>query len=616
MMKAVQDLRPLFPYLRRYRWQYLLGFLSLLGEVVFWIAVPQIIKYAIDALQGSFGARTLALYSGLLIGAALCKAFCLFWSRMILIGISRDVEFDLRNDLYLHLSKLPLSYFHRIRTGDLMSRATNDLNAVRMLLGPGIMYSLRYVVIMTGAMGIMLTISPKLTLYSFALVPVIVVVVSYFGRRIHERFETIQAMLSTLSAKVQESLAGIRVLRAYAQEEADLDRFRQLNDEFVVRNMKLIRLWGMFYPSLEVLLGLTYAMVLWLGGREVVTGKITIGSFVAFNVYMGQLSWPMVAIGWVVNLHQRGTASLGRLNEILSTKPEIADRPDLGLGERIHGVNQSRDRLPSGALAKDGEGAGSPATAGDPGAHGVEIEFRNLSFSYDGRPVLRNINLTIPAGSTLAIVGPTGSGKSTLVNLIPRLYDAPPGELYVNGKEIRDYRLEQLRKMIGFVPQETFLFSETVQENIAFGVDEATDEEIRRAAEIAGLLEDIEGFPKQFATLVGERGITLSGGQKQRAAIARAVMRNPRILVLDDALSSVDTYTEEMILNRLKGVMRGRTTILISHRISTIRGADQIIVLEEGRISERGTHQELLERGPYYPELYRKQLLEEELERA
>jgi ATP-binding cassette subfamily B multidrug efflux pump len=602
MTKAIKALQPLFPYLWRYRRQYVLGFLSLLGEVVFWIAVPQIIKYAIDALQRSFAARTLVFYSSLLIAAALCKAFFLFWSRMILIGISRDVEFDLRNDLYRHLSKLSLGYFQRIRTGDLMSRATNDLNAVRMLLGPGIMYSLRTLVIMAGGVGIMLAISPPLTLYAFALVPVIVAAVSFFGGRIHERFETIQAMLSTLSAKVQESLAGIRVLRAYAQEDADLARFRELNDEFVFRNKKLIRLWGMFYPSLEVLLGLTYAIVLWIGGREVVHSKITIGSFVAFNVYLGQLSWPMIALGWVVNLHQRGTASLGRLNQILTAQPEIADPPLQA--EQASGLSpsgQAREPIPPVPPEK---------------THGAEIEFRNLSFSYDGRPVLRNIHLIIPAGSTLAIVGPTGSGKSTLVNLIPRLYDAPPGSLYVNGKEAREYRLEQLRKMVGFVPQETFLFSESIRENIAFGVEAATDEQVRRAAEIAGLLADIEGFPKQFGTLVGERGITLSGGQKQRAAIARAVMRNPRILVLDDALSSVDTYTEEIILNRLRSVMRGRTTILISHRISTIRAADQIIVLEEGRIAERGTHQELLDHGSYYPELYRKQLLEEELERA
>jgi len=607
MIKPVKDLQPLFPYLWPYRRRYVWGFFALLAEVAFWIAVPEIIKYAIDALQQSFGARTLIFYSGLLMGAALCKAFFLFWYRMILIGISRDVEYDLRNDLYRHLSKLSLSYFQRIRTGDIMSRATNDLNAVRMLLGPGIMYLLRTLVILAGAAGIMLTISLKLTLYSFALVPVIVGVVSFFGSRIHVRFETIQAMLSNLSAKVQESLAGIRVLRAYAQEEADLLRFRELNEEFVARNKNLIQLWGLFYPSLEVLLGLSYAVVLWVGGREVVNGKITIGSFVAFNVYMGQLSWPMIALGWVVNLFQRGTASLGRLNEIFTAKPEIADRPELGIGVAAAPLMATPERLPSAAAAAlDGKGKGP---------HGVEIEFRNLSFAYNGRPVLRNVNLIIPAGSTLAIVGPTGSGKSTLVNLIPRLYEAPPGALYLNGAEIRDYRLEQLRRMIGFVPQETFLFSETVRENIAFGVDGATDEQVRQAADIAGLLTDIEGFPTRFDTLVGERGITLSGGQKQRTAIARAVMRNPRIMVLDDALSSVDTYTEEIILNRLKAVMRGRTTILISHRISTIRGADQIIVLEEGAIAERGTHEELLDHGSYYPELYRKQLLEEELER-
>lgn len=593
MIKPFKDLQPLYPFLRPYWAKYLLGFLSLLGEVVFWIAVPQIIKHAIDSLQKSFDARTLAVYSAMLIGAALCKAFFLFWSRMILIGISRDVEYDLRNELYRRLSTFSLSYFQRIRTGDLMSRATNDLNAVRMLLGPGIMYSLRTLVILAGAAGIMFSISPRLTLYSFVLVPIVVMVVSFFGHRIHERFEGIQAMLSSLSAKVQESLSGIRVLRAYAQEEADLLRFRQLNEEFVERNKKLIRIWSMFYPSLDVLLGLTFAVVLWIGGREVVTGKISIGSFVAFNVYMTQLTWPIIALGWVVNLFERGTASLGRLDEILSAKPEIADRPELLIA--------------------------APASAGNGDraiTHGVEIEFRNLSFGYNGRPVLRNVNLTVPAGSTLAIVGPTGSGKSTLVNLIPRLYEAPPGTLYLNGLEIRDYRLQDLRRMIGFVPQETFLFSETVQENIAFGVDHSTAEEIRNAADIAGLLADIEGFPRQLRTLVGERGITLSGGQKQRAAIARAVIRNPRILVLDDALSSVDTYTEELILNRLKDVMRGRTTILISHRVSTIRGADQIVVLENGAIAERGTHEELLEHGKYYPELYRKQLLEEELERA
>jgi len=588
----------------------LIGFGVLLCDVAFWLAIPMIIKYAIDDLQQGATADKLVLYIRWLVIAALGKAFFLFWKRIILIGISREAEYDLRNDLYRHLNRLSLTYFQRNRTGDLMSRATNDMNAVRMLLGPGIMYSLNTVVTLLAALGIMLSISPKLTFYCFLLMPVVVGVVVFFGRRIHERFESIQALLSTLSAKVQESLAGIRVVRAYAQEEAEIARFQEANEEYVAQNMRLVRLWGMFYPSLEVLLGLTYVMVLWMGGREVVNGNITIGSFVAFNAYMGQLTWPMIAMGWVVNLFQRGTASLGRLNQILTEEPEIADRPDLRLAPSDLAVSQTAEPLPvRSATGSDGDGKREEV-------RGVDIEFRNLSFSYNGRQVLHKINLTIPAGSTLAIVGPTGSGKSTLVHLIPRLYEAPPGSVYLDGKDIRDYRLEELRRMIGFVQQETFLFSETIRENIAFGVNNATDGQIQHAAEIGGLLSDVEDFPMKFGTIVGERGITLSGGQKQRTAIARAVLRNPKLLVLDDALSSVDTYTEEIILNRLASVMRGRTTVLISHRISTVRGADQIVVLREGSIVERGTHQELLGNGSYYQELHQRQLLEEELERA
>ena len=602
MLKSlIQRVEPLFPFLRPYRRRYWLGFLALLGEVGFWVAVPQIIRYGIDDLQKGINTNKLALYIGLLMGAALCKAFFLFWTRMILIGISRDAEYDLRNKLYQHLTRLSLRYFQSHRTGDLMSRATNDLNAVRMLLGPGIMYSARTVVLMTAAIVILLQISAKLTFYCFVVMPVVAVLVSYFGRRIHQRFEMIQAMMSTLSAKVQESVAGIRVIRAYAQEETDLRRFQELNAEYVERNRKLIGVWGMFYPVLEVLMGMTYLIVLWLGGREVVRGQISIGSFVAFNVYMGQLAWPMIALGWVVNLYQRGTASLTRLNEILTAQPEIADPPAALLLET---------QKPAAAVSGNGRQGSEQAS------HGVEIEFRKLSFAYNGRPILRDIHLTIPAGSTLAIVGPTGSGKSTLASLIPRLHDAPPGTLYLDGADLRNYRLQDLRRMIGFVPQETFLFSETIRGNIAFGVDQATEEEIRGAAEIAGLLPDIEGFPLGFDTMVGERGITLSGGQKQRAAIARAILRNPEILILDDALSSVDTYTEEKILSRLRDVLRGRTAILISHRVSTIRDADLIVVLHDGAIVERGTHEELLAGGSYYPELYQKQLLEEELERA
>jgi ATP-binding cassette subfamily B protein len=407
-------------------------------------------------------------------------------------------------------------------------------------------------------------------------------------------------MMSSVSTKVQESLAGIRVIRAYAQEEADLKQFEELNADYVARNQRLIRIWGMFYPSLEVLMGLVAVTVLWVGGREVASGNISIGSFVAFNVYMGQLSWPMIALGWVVNLYQRGTASLNRLNEILAEPPEIAD-------ETAAGFDAASTVVSAGTNGRNG----SPVEV-----EGAEIEFRHVTFGYNGREVLRDINLVVPAGSTLAIVGPTGSGKSTLAALIPRIYDAPPGTVFVDGKDIRAHRVADLRRMIGFVPQETFLFSETIRENIAFGVEQSSDEDIRRAAEIAGLLTDVADFPRGFDTLVGERGITLSGGQKQRTAIARAILRNPRILVLDDALSSVDTYTEEVILTRLRGVLRGRTAILISHRISTVRNADQIVVLSGGRIVERGTHEELIESGTYYPKLYQKQLLEEELERA
>jgi ATP-binding cassette subfamily B protein len=477
-----------------------------------------------------------------------------------------------------------------------------------MMVGPGIMYSARTIVVMIAAITILLQISARLTIACFALVPVIALIVSAFGKRIHERFESIQEMMSTISAKVQESLAGMRVIRAYAQEEPDQARFREMNEEYVERNRTLIRVWGMFYPMLEVLMGLVFVIVLWMGGREVERGALTIGSFVAFNVYMGQLSWPMIALGWVVNLYQRGTASLGRLNAILTEKPEIADAEDVV--EPPVEINAAQ-----AIAAADGKSNGHGAHS-EAAVRGASIEFRKLDFAYNGKQVLHNIDLIIPAGSTLAIVGPTGSGKSTLASLIARLYEAPPGSLLIDGVEARRYPLAKLRRMIGFVPQETFLFSETLRENIAFGVEDAQEEAVRRAAEIAGLAEDIAGFPRGYDTIVGERGITLSGGQKQRTAIARAVVRDPRVLILDDALSSVDTYTEETILTRLQSVLRGRTSILISHRISTVRGADQIIVLEDGAIAERGTHQELLEQGSYYPELYQKQLLEDELERA
>ncbi|HET7893899.1 MAG TPA: ABC transporter ATP-binding protein, partial [Candidatus Sulfotelmatobacter sp.] len=506
------------------------------------------------------------------------------------------------------LEVLSYSYYQRHRTGDIMARATNDLNAVRMLLGPAIMYSANTIVYTAGALAFMISISPWLTLYTFLPLPAVSVVIQTFGRRIHERFERIQAMFSDISARAQENFSGARLIRAYVQEEAEIRAFETENQEYIRRSLKLVRLMGMLWPTLELMLGCAVVLVLWLGGREVIhglsrvtlvsnlgsshpavtttlslSGSMSVGQFVSFSTYMMQLTWPIIALGWVINIFQRGTASLIRINEIMSEQPEIQDAPD------------------AQAPLNSREIAG-------------EIEFRKLTFSYDGKQVLHDLNLRIPAGSSLAIVGPTGSGKTTLVSLIPRIYDAAPGLVLIDGRPIRQYPLATLRKNIGFVPQETFLFSDRIRENIAFGVDSATDRDIHNAAGAANIAADIESFPEGYDTMVGERGITLSGGQKQRTAIARALIRNPKILILDDALSSVDTHTEDKILNHLRDVMRGRTTIFISHRVSTVRNADRIAVLHGGRIVELGTHDELLALNGYYSDLYNKQLLEEELE--
>jgi len=489
-------------------------------------------------------------------------------------------------------------FYVRNRTGELMSRATNDLNAVRMVLGPGIMYSATTIVTMALAVALMLKLSPILTLWVLLPVPAVVLAVWHFGKLIHDLSEKIQASLATLSARAQENLAGVRVVRAYGQEEAEMRAFDAPNREYVARNIGLIRTWSMFMPGLQAFIGISILLVLWQGGRQVMLGDISLGTLIAFYSYLGLLIWPMVALGWVTNMFQRGAASMGRLNYILKAEPAINDAEARADGTEIRG----------------------------------EIEFRNLTFAYptagnrhapgssEGASatlaVLRDINLYVPAGSTLAIVGPTGSGKTTLAALVARLWEAPPGTLLLDGRPLRQWPLAILRRAIGFVPQDTYLFSETVRENIAFGVEDAPEDRIAEAAQVSSIFGDIQDFPKRFDTLVGERGITLSGGQKQRAALARAVIREPRILILDDALSSVDTDTEEKILRRLKEVMRQRTTILISHRCSTVRHADQIVVLREGHIVERGTHEELLALGGYYYDLYQKQLLEEELERV
>jgi len=577
-------LNPLKPYLYRYRVKFFWGGLALLLNNAIWILFPQVIGRAINDLNVGVTQHKIVTYSLALIAIAVSKGIFQFLMRWILIGISREIEFDLRNDLFKHLESLSYSYYQRTRVGDIMARATNDLNAVRMLLGPAIMYTANTIIFTAGALAFMLNISPRLTLFAFLPLPAASILVQYFGRRIHERFERIQATFSDISARAQENFSGARLVRAYVQEEAEIELFENANQEYISRSLKLVRLIGMLWPTLETLLGLAIILVLWLGGREVLLGRMNVGEFVAYNTYMVQLTWPVIALGWVINLFQRGTASLGRINEIFSERPTITDArvaPDLKHMATIRG----------------------------------DLEFRNLSFSYStGSKVLRNIDLQIPAGTSLAIVGPTGSGKSTLVSLIPRIYDAPPGTLLLDGHDISEFPLETLRRNIGFVPQETFLFSTSIRENIAFGVQNAFDADVERAAGAASLAQDIEGFPQKYATVVGERGLTLSGGQKQRTAIARAIIRNPRILILDDALASVDTYTEERILTHLREIMRGRTTIFISHRVSTVRAADQIAVLHGGSVVELGTHDELIARDGYYADLYNKQLLEEELE--
>ena len=579
-----KSLRPLYPYLKKYRRGFLVGTVCVLLLNGIAVQSPQVIRLALDYLEkGGRSVGKLGFYALLMVALALGKGIFQYLTRWIVIGISRDIEFDLRNDLFHHLEQLSYPYYQRTRTGDIMARATNDLNAVRMLLGPAIMYSANTLVFTAGALIYMMKISPKLTLYTFLPLPIASIVIQYFGRQIHERFEKIQAMFSDISARAQENFSAARVIRAYAQEGAEIRQFEAANNEYIARSLPLARLMGLLWPTLELTLGLAVVLVLWLGGREVLLNRISIGQFGAFLTYMVQLTWPVIALGWVINIFQRGTASLKRINEIMLEKPEITDSPDV-------------------------------AAAGPPERElRGEIEFRGLNFSYNGSPVLHDINLRVLEGTSLAIVGPTGSGKTTLVNLIPRVYDAAPGSVLVDGHPIRDFPIEFLRRNIGFVPQETFLFSDSVRENIAFGVENATDTDVRAAAEAANIASDIESFPDQYATVVGERGLTLSGGQKQRTAIARAIIRNPRILILDDALSSVDTHTEDKILNHLREIMRGRTTIFISHRVSTVRNADRIAVLHSGRIVEFGTHDELIARDGYYTDLYNKQLLEEEL---
>lgn len=577
-------LRPLFPYLKRYWRSFAWGGVALVIYNIARALMPVIAGSAIDDLRNNLSSTTIALSALKLLGIALISGIFLYITRQVIIGASREIEFDLRNDLFAHLELQPPSFFHEHRTGDIMARSTNDLNAVRQLLGPAIMYSANTLVFTAAALPHMLRISPRLTLFAFVPLPFASVLVQYFGARIHTRFERIQAMFSDISAQAEENFSGARLIRAFAQETAQIEAFEQSNREYIRRSLRLARLMAMLWPTLEFVLGMSLMITLLAGGHEVVLHHMTVGQFTSYNVYMVQLTWPMIAIGWVVNLVQRGAASVVRIDQLLQVKPTI-DNAGATLLSPVHLQG--------------------------------EIEFRNLSFAYPaGAEILREISLKVPAGSSVAIVGPTGSGKTTLVSLIARLQDAEPGMVLIDGQPIRKYPLAELRRSIGYVPQETFLFSTTVRDNIAFGKPETQRAIVREAAYTAHIGREIEEFPNGFDTVVGERGMTLSGGQKQRTAIARAILRDPRILILDDALASVDTYTEEQILTSLRDVMRGRTTVLISHRVSTARSADRIAVLVDGRIVELGTHDDLLSRGGYYSSLYDKQRLEEELATA
>lgn len=576
-----QSFQTVGPYLWRYRRGFALGMGALVLKDLLGAVIPLLMRAGIDSLNKGIRLDAVLWFAASLVGVSALKGVFQYWMRVILIGISRDIEFDLRNDLFANLVRLSGDFYGKYRTGDIMARATNDLNAVRMMMGPAVMYLCETGLTLVLAVFVMMSVDWQMTLLSLMPAPFVSIAVIYFGGRIHDRFETIQKMFSDISSRVQENLSGVRVVRAYVQEEAELRQFEALNRDYIAQNIKLARLSGLFMPLLQALIAITFLVVLWAGGYRLLNGRISLGSFVMFNTYMGMLVWPMIAMGWVVNLVQRGTASVGRINELLHAERAIA-APTLPkpLPEPLEGT----------------------------------IEFENVAVRYASGTALERVSLRIPGGSTVAIAGHTGSGKSTLLNLIPRLLDPTEGRVWIDGVDLREVAPEELRRHIGFVPQETFLFSATLGENIAFGVPDATEDEIRRAAEIAGLMTDIAAFPNGLETAVGERGLTLSGGQKQRTAIARALLRDPKILILDDALSSVDTLTEDRILAALSGAMRGRTTILVSHRVSTIRNADHIFVLEHGSIVESGSHEQLLASGGYYADLHQKQLLEEELE--
>jgi len=568
----------------KYRRAFAIGFACVIVTAAVGLSGPWVLKYAIDDLGQGVDSVRVAFYAAAICGLAAIGGVFRFVMRRIIIGASRDIEYDLRNDFFAHLQRLDLGYYQSHRTGDLMSRATSDLSAVRMMIGPAVMYSATTGLFFIVGIILMVSIDPRLTLFALVPLPFVSISVGYFGAVIHRRFERIQAQLSEISAITQETLSGVRVVRAYRQEPFEIERFRLANEEYVRRNKGLIRVLGIYQPSMGLLMGVGALLVLWLGSREVVAGRMTVGELVAFNSYLMMLSWPMIAFGWVTNLLQRGMASWKRMLEVFDAEPAITDAE---VTDEMTSESQVRGR----------------------------IELRRLTVRYGDTLVLDDISAVLPAGTTTAIVGATGSGKSTLLHLLARLHNPPPGTVFLDGVDVRHIPLSLLRGVIGMVPQEPFLFGASIAENVAFGARAPRDTraDVEAASAIARLDKDVPSFPNGYDTVIGERGITLSGGQKQRVAIARALMIDPKVLVLDDAMSAVDTYTEEEILARLSTVMRQRTSIIVSHRISTVRSADQILVLADGRIVERGTHDQLVAAGGPYAALHRKQLLEEEL---